>query len=290
MMGRTLRPSTGQVVTGVLLAAVVMLAAALRATGLADEASVGFNAYSVLHTGRDEKGLLLPIFFPAFGEYRPPVFVYSTMPFIGALGLTENAVRLAGAVYGTLTVAAVFALAATLFDRRVGLAAAFLLAIAPWHIHYSRTGFELITFPFFYCVTLSLFFPGLRRPRLLAASVIAGVVTLYTYWAAWLMVPLTAAGAGVLYRDRLAPHKRLLRRAAIAAGVIAVPLAVNLVTGGVGRLEHSSVIARDTGILDAPCASHPATSRTSHHPSCSPRAMADRSCAITFRGTGTFTG
>ncbi len=250
----------GRLATVVLLVGIVVLAGVLRMTDLAenppgfyaDEASVGYNAYTVLHTGRDERGLLLPIFFPAFGEHRPPVFVYSAMPFIGALGLTETAVRLTGATYGTLTVLAVFLLASTLFGKRVGLGAAFLLAVTPWHIHYSRTGFELITFPFFFSIAITLFLVGLNRPRMLAASVIVGVVTLYTYWSAWLMVPLTVAGLALLYRDRLVAHRRSLARMGIIVGVLAIPFVVNLVTGGVGRLEHSSVIASDAGVLGAP--------------------------------------
>ena len=248
------------ILTAVLLGGVLILAAAVRMTGLADnppgfyadEASVGVNAYSLLTNGREENGTLLPLFFSAFGEHRPPVFVYSAMPFVAIFGLSEVAVRLTAATYGTLTVASVFLLASLMFNKRLGLLAAFLLAIAPWHIHYSRVGFELITFPFFATASLSLFFLGLERPRILGAAVLGGVLTLYTYWAAWLMVPLTVGVLGFLYRSEIPRHRRLLKKPGIAAGLLTVPFVVNLIAGGLGRLEHSSVLARDAGVLTAP--------------------------------------
>ena len=42
-----------------------------------DEASIGYNAYSVLQTGRDEWGEFMPLHFRAFGEFKLPVYVYS---------------------------------------------------------------------------------------------------------------------------------------------------------------------------------------------------------------------
>ena len=35
-----------------------------------DETSIGYNAYSILKTGRDEHGVYLPQNFQAFGEYK----------------------------------------------------------------------------------------------------------------------------------------------------------------------------------------------------------------------------
>src|SRR5947209_1614488 len=47
-----------------------------------DEASIGYNAYSILTTGKDEHGVFSPIFFQAFGEYKSPIQIYSTVPLI----------------------------------------------------------------------------------------------------------------------------------------------------------------------------------------------------------------
>jgi len=41
-----------------------------------DEASLGYNAYSILQTGRDEYGKLLPLIFKSFGDYKPGLYAY----------------------------------------------------------------------------------------------------------------------------------------------------------------------------------------------------------------------
>ena len=60
-----------------------------------DEASLGYNAFSISQTLRDEHGVfcLLPI-LPLFGDYKPVGYIYAIVPFIKLFGLSEIAVRL----------------------------------------------------------------------------------------------------------------------------------------------------------------------------------------------------
>lgn len=64
-----------------------------------DEASIGYNAYSILKTGKDEWGEFLPLHFRAFGEFKLPVYIYSTIPFVYVFGLNEVSVRLPSVFY-----------------------------------------------------------------------------------------------------------------------------------------------------------------------------------------------
>ena len=107
-----------------VLIAIILLAAILRFYKLAevppslywDEASLGYNAYSILKTGHDEHGVFLPITnFAAFGDYKPPGYVYMTVPSIALLGLSELAVRFPSALFGTLTVFLTYLIAKKLF-------------------------------------------------------------------------------------------------------------------------------------------------------------------------------
>src|SRR3989344_7497886 len=98
-----------------------------------DEAAFGFNAYSLLKTGRDEFGQVWPVIFHSFGEGKLPVYIYLTMPSVAIFGLNEFAVRLPSAIFGVLTVWVV---------SRWSLLAALVLATMPWHIHFSRAAFE----------------------------------------------------------------------------------------------------------------------------------------------------
>src|SRR3990167_5675964 len=70
-----------------------------------DEASLGYNAYSILKTARDEHGKLLPITnFAAFGDYKPSGYIYASVPAIAVFGLNEFSVRLPSTFFGVLTV------------------------------------------------------------------------------------------------------------------------------------------------------------------------------------------
>jgi len=108
-----------------LLAAIFLLALAIRTVNLGnhppgltwDEAGLGYNAYSILKTGRDEHGIFMPLIFKSFGDYKPGIYVYLTVPSIAVFGLTEFAVRFPSALAGTLTVLFTYFLAKELFRR-----------------------------------------------------------------------------------------------------------------------------------------------------------------------------
>jgi 4-amino-4-deoxy-L-arabinose transferase-like glycosyltransferase len=84
----------------------------------ADEASIGYNAYSLLTTGADQYGTRFPVFFKAFGEYKSPIQIYSTVPAVFVFGLNEFAIRLPSAVYGVLSMAALYLLVTELFIEK----------------------------------------------------------------------------------------------------------------------------------------------------------------------------
>jgi 4-amino-4-deoxy-L-arabinose transferase-like glycosyltransferase len=188
-----------------------------------DEASTGYDAYSLLKTGRDQYGVRLPLFARSFGDYNEATYRYLTIPFVALLGPTEIAVRLPAALVGILTVGLVWLLGRELLDRRTALAAALLLAISPWHVQFSRVGFRGILFPFGVCFGMLLFFRGLRSPRALVAAGAVFAGALHTYSPARLFVPLLVGILAVLYRREV---RAAGRPALLAAGVFGLGLAV----------------------------------------------------------------
>ena len=237
------------------LGAIVVLAAVVRLYDLAenppgfftDEASYGYNAYSVLHTGKDEYGARLPLFFKAFGEYKMAVFTYSQIPFIAALGLTETAVRLTTATYGILTVVALYLLIKALFrDEGLALCSAAILAILPWHIHYSRTGLgEIGIFPFFLAFSLYLFVQGTRRPGFLLAAGASFGLTLYSYRAAWVILPLLLPILAVLYWRELLRHWQHTLVGALILALSAIPIGLHLLSVDTDRAQDQSIFTLD---------------------------------------------
>lgn len=102
-----------------------------------DEVSIGYNAYSVLQTGKDEWGRVLLWFFEAFGEFKFPVAIYSTAISIKFFGLTDFAVRFPSAFFGALSIVAIYMLGKELFlKRKIALISAFLFAVSPWSIQF----------------------------------------------------------------------------------------------------------------------------------------------------------
>ncbi|MFA6450498.1 MAG: phospholipid carrier-dependent glycosyltransferase, partial [bacterium] len=176
--------------TLLLLAAIVAFGFAVRVARLdsappgfyIDEASFGYNAYSILTTGRDEFGTFLPLYTPSFGTGKNPVYLYATAASVAAFGLNETAVRLPAAVFGALTVLLTYLLGAALTKRRsVGLLAALFLALSPWHIFFSRFAVETTSMVFFITLGVYLLVRGLERPGALAWGALALGVSLYTY-------------------------------------------------------------------------------------------------------------
>ena len=108
-----------------------------------DEASWGYNAYSLLRTGKDEYGKFLPVVTRSLNDYKPALYAYLDVPSIALFGLNDFAVRLPNAIFGILTVLTTYFLVKELFKRRdLALLSSFLLAISPWSIQFSRFAHE----------------------------------------------------------------------------------------------------------------------------------------------------
>ncbi|MBI4039329.1 phospholipid carrier-dependent glycosyltransferase [Candidatus Daviesbacteria bacterium] len=263
-----------------LFVAVVALAVVLRLYNLtqyppgftADEAAIGYNAYSLLQTGRDEYGTPWPLVFRSFDDYKPPLYFYLVLPFMAVLGPTELAVRLPSALLGIGTVVLVYFLAKRLAysrqqiaDSYMPLAASFLLAINPWHLHYSRGGWEANAGTFFLTLGIFLFVKFLadsqlatqgvplrsyssRGPLLLLiASVLSLIAAFYTYHSIRVVAPVLFALYAILFWRQLWPAKKAVIWAVMAGGALLIPLALQFVSGsGAARFAGVGIFA-DSG-------------------------------------------
>ena len=66
-----------------------------------DEASIGYNAWTIAHFGVDEHGIHFPLFFEAFGEYKNPIYVYAVAALVRFLPLTVAVERFPAALSGS---------------------------------------------------------------------------------------------------------------------------------------------------------------------------------------------
>lgn len=199
----------------ILLLLIIILAAFLRLYNLSDtppgvnrdEASIGVTAYSLMTTGRDEYGRTFPLSFESFGDWKLPLYIYATIPFVKIFGLNELAVRLPSAMFGIASVAAIFFLARELFaSETLALMAAFILSVIPWHIHISRVESEAIVAVFFTIIGSGQFITATKKKSLskLVTAALLFSTTYYTYHGNHISTSLLIAGLFIIYwRDMI---------------------------------------------------------------------------------------
>jgi len=222
----------------VLIIVALMAGVGLRVVGLdrvppglsADEACNGYDAYSILLTGRDHHGNFLPLVFQGFNDNRMPLFDYSLVPLIGAFGLSPGIVRLGAALWGAADLVAIVILAALMLGLPGAIVTAILVAVSPWHLPLSRYGTEVILASTTVSLAIACFFLWLKRHEdrwLLLSGVLFGL-TLYSYSITKIFMPLMLGLLMLLYWRELrqARSKALIAMAIILA--LAAPQAVLL--------------------------------------------------------------
>ena len=205
-----------------------------------DEVSIGYNAYSILKTGRDEHGKFLPIdTFVAYGDYKPPLAIYLTVPSIALFGLSEFGVRFPSAFFGTLTVLMTYFLVKELFrrtknhepvTRNLPTIASLLLAISPWHINLSRAGFEANIALFF--IVLGVYFILLAREKYKYWYVawVPFVASIYTFNSARYFTPLFAIVLCIFVRKDIRQYWKACSIGVIVALMCLLPIIPHLVS------------------------------------------------------------
>ena len=216
--------------TGLPVTAIIGVATFMRFWQLA---AIGFNSDEAVYAGTAAAiagdGTLRTM-FPVFRAH--PLLFQSTLSLLYRLGGGDVAARLLVAVLGVATIGVVYLLGRVLYGRRIGLVAALLLAVMPYHVGVSRQ--VLLDVPLTFMATTSLYFlarycrDGGLRTLLTAAAVLGGAVL--TKETAIVLVPGVAA-LWVLHPVlRPGPWPTLL--AAGVTGVVAAVLPISLALSG----------------------------------------------------------
>ncbi len=92
----------------------------------------------------------------------PYTFAYLQLLTVEIFGRNLVGLRAASAILGTLTIPALYFLVKTLFDRKIALIAALILATFPPHLHFSRLGILEIADPLFGVLALAFLTRALR--------------------------------------------------------------------------------------------------------------------------------
>lgn len=200
-----------------------------------DEVDTGYQAYSILKTGRDYFGNFLPVHFQSFGDWRVPLYIYLDSLFVAFLGLNELAVRLPSAILGILGVLATYFLVKKITSRvGIALLAAFLLAISPWHIQLSRIGLEAIFLPVLFPLGIIAFLKAVEVKKGYKWFMVSGFIlglSVYTYNTPKLFLPLLVLSLIFIWRKELLANRKKAIFFLAALLVILIPLGVDFIKG-----------------------------------------------------------
>lgn len=174
-----------------------------------DEASIGYNAYSIAETGKDEWGKFFPIHFRAFGEFKLPVYIYATAISVKLFGLNEFSVRLPAILFSLGVVILTYFLARKLSgNEMVGLFSSFFVSLSPWFFIFSRTGYEATVGLMFYLLGIWLFLHQ-KDGKLFLLSMAGFIISAYSYNSFRVIIPLTLLILIFYKRDEI---KKLFKR------------------------------------------------------------------------------
>ena len=200
-----------------------------------DEAFPGYNAYSILKTGRDINGNFLPTHLQSF-LYTPAGYSYLAAPSIAVFGLNAFSVRFPAALFGALSIFSLFYLIRQLLyfvnnealkkhSAKVGLFGSLLLAISPWHINLSRTASLIPVVVFLIITGVFLFLMHVYKKKMLHlyfAYFCFGASLLF-YVAPYSFLPVFIPVLYVIFN-----HKKKIVPWILFIGIILLPLFITL--------------------------------------------------------------
>jgi len=217
--------------TWILLASIVLIAVFFRFYQLdqlppglhPDEAANGQDIFRIF--SRDIRPL-----YSTNGP-RESLFFFLQGIFVWTVGNTVLALRLAPALMGVAAVIAIYYWGADWFGKRVGLLAAFFLAVNPWAVIISRDGFRASMTPLM--VALVAYFGGRAIKTKKTIYFIAAGLSLglgaYTYTAYTLMIAVTVAllvYIALFRRQWLKDNSRNFIIAAVTFAIVIAPLGI----------------------------------------------------------------
>ena len=224
-----------------------------------DEAALGYNAFSILKTGRDEYGQFLPLIFKSFGDYKPGLYIYLTLPFVGIFGLNLLAVRLPSIILGSL-----IPLIAYLFTKKhsqnklLPLLFAAIIALSPFNIHFSRGAWESNILTFQLLLASYFFF----NKKYFWSSILFGL-TLFTYQSGKLVSLLLIGALFLTNYSKSFFKKDFILKFILPLFIFSLPILAGLLWGKQGNrlevvslfsyprsMEESETIISETSKLD----------------------------------------
>jgi len=174
-----------------------------------DEASYIYSGYSIWRTGRDISGIFLPLSFNLENSLSP-VPVYLLSPLVGLFGLSPFTGRLLFSLAGIGSVLLIYFITKQLFrNPSIALATMFVLAVSPWHLHFSRAAYEGGLSLFFILFGTYLFMRGIKKKVEILWSLPMFILGFYSYHATKIFLLFYILFLLFFYREKLLNNKKI---------------------------------------------------------------------------------
>lgn len=236
--------------TLIVLCCIFLVAFLIRSIGLGqiphgfhrDEVISGYVGRFILENGKDIYNNAWPVLYvDKYGDYPPALPMYLSGIGTYFFGMTIFATRFPIAIVGSLIIFPMYFLAKLLFkNKTIGLIAALLTAILPWHIVLSRATAEGIVALTVCTFALWLFLQSIleKKRKIFVFSIALFLFTYLLYPSFRLLVPIILLPTPFLFAKQKLP----IRYLAIALVFSILCTAIIASTAwGKGRYEQTSI-------------------------------------------------
>lgn len=191
-----------------------------------DEASAGYDAFSILNFGIDRNGNFLPVYLEAWGSGQSAAYAYLTIPFVKILGLNILSIRLPMAILGCISIIVMYKILEKITDKKTTIIGLIFFVINPWHIMKSRWGMDCNIFPdiILYSVLFLIRFLQTKKTKNLKLASVFIAFSAYTYATSYFFLPFFVIGLGIyLLKTKEITIKQLIYQVIIML-VISLPM------------------------------------------------------------------
>lgn len=218
-----------------------------------DEVAIGYNAYSVLRTGKDEYGNFMPLLFRSFDDYKLPGMVYSTAVSVGIFGLNEFGVRFPSAFFGVLSVIFFYLILKESLSKQykyLPFIGSLFFAISIWHVNFSRQLFESNGALFFLILGTFFLLKFKKKPKNLIFASVFYAISFYFYYSVRMVIPFILITFLILNRKLVISNLKVILFSFLIGLILLLPFVPSLISQqGFARINMVSV-ANDRNFIE----------------------------------------
>lgn len=164
-----------------------------------DEVAMYVDAKTISQTMKDMHGKsAFQTIFLSYGDYKMPVYIWLASLSFKLFGMSDLTLRLPSALAGIAQGGVVFLLLRELTKENltkiksliVSFTGWFVLAVTPWSILFSRSGFEGHIGQFLLTTSVFALFLSLKSKKWLLLATILGIASVYSYYSVRFVWPV----------------------------------------------------------------------------------------------------